>query len=53
MKFTVLDVLILVAVGLAIYLAYVYLSKGSLEAPVYEAEPHPVVGNTNVEKNNV
>ena len=48
MKFTILDVLILVAVGLAIYLAYIYLSKGRLDAPVYEAEPHPVLENTNV-----
>ena len=47
---TVLDVLILVAVGLAIYLAYVYLSKGKLDAPVYDAEPHPVLENTNVDK---
>ena len=47
---TVLDVLILVAVGLAIYLAYVYLSKGRLDAPVYDAEPHPVLENTNVDK---
>jgi hypothetical protein len=50
---TVLDVLILVAVGLAIYLAYVYLSKGRLDAPVYEAEPHPVLENTNVDKGDV
>ena len=47
---TVLDVLILIAVGLAIYLAYVYLSKGRLDAPVYDAEPHPVLENTNVDK---
>ena len=49
-KVTVLDVLIIVAVGLAVYLAYVYLSKGRLDAPVYAAEPHPVLENTNVDK---
>jgi hypothetical protein len=45
-KVTILDVLILVAVGLAIYLAYVYLSKRGSGAPV----PHPVLENTNVDK---
>jgi hypothetical protein len=49
-KVTVLDVLILVAVGLAVYLAYVYLSKGGLYAPAYEVVPHPVFENTNVDK---
>ena len=52
MKVTVIDILILVAVGLAIYLAYIYLSKGGLDAPVYDAEPHPVLENTNVDKGN-
>lgn len=50
---TVLDVLIFVAVVLAIYLVYVYLSNSRLYAPVYDAEPHPVLENTNVDKGNM
>jgi hypothetical protein len=50
---TVLDVLIFVAVVLAIYLVYVYLSNSRLDAPVYDAEPHPVLENTNVDKGNM
>jgi hypothetical protein len=44
----VIDVLILVAVGLTVYLVYVYLSKGKLEDP--GTAPHPVLENTNVDK---
>jgi hypothetical protein len=50
-KVTVLDVLILVAVVLAIYLVFVYLSNGKLKEP--EIMPHPVLENTNVDKGNM
>lgn len=50
-KITVLDVLILVAVVLAIYLVYVYLSNRKLQEP--EVIPHPVLEETKVDKGNM